>query len=75
MNAINVNPGDCGGLKQYLANTVPVLLWVGSSNHKLTLCSNYLLSCYVTIRNSVTLHDIRICAKLLLKATINLLHH
>ena len=24
---------------------------------------------------SVTLHDIRICAKLLLKATINLLHH
>ena len=37
MDTTNVNSGDCGGLKQYLANTVPMLLWVGCGYHKLAL--------------------------------------
>ena len=45
----NVNSGDCGDLKQYLANTVPMLLWVGCVNHKLALCFKHLLPRFETI--------------------------
>ena len=32
------NSGERGGLKQYLKNKIPHLIWVGCGNHKLALC-------------------------------------
>ena len=49
MDTTNVNSGDRGGLKRYLANTVPMLLWVGCGNHKPALCFKHLLPRYETI--------------------------
>ena len=46
MVTTNVNSGDCGGLKWYLANIAPMLLWVGCGNHKLALSFKHLLQCY-----------------------------
>ena len=54
MDTTNVNTGDQSGLKQYLANTVPMLLWVGCGNHKLVLCFKHLLPRYKTILETDT---------------------
>ena len=41
-------------MKRYLANTIPMLLWVGCGNHKLALCFKHLLPHYETILEKET---------------------
>ena len=49
MVTTNVNSGDCGGLKWYLANIAAMVLWKGCGNHKLALSFKHLLQCYEII--------------------------
>ena len=54
MDTTNVNLGDCSVFKQYLANTVLVLLRVGCDNHKLKVCFKHLVPGYKTILETDT---------------------
>ena len=42
MDNTNVNSGSCSGLKRYILHEIPMVLWVGCSNHKLALCFKHL---------------------------------
>ena len=43
MDNTNVNSGSCGSLKRYILHEIPMALWVGCRNSKLTLCFKHLL--------------------------------
>ena len=49
MDMTNVNSGERSGLKQLLANIVPMLVWIGCGNHQLALCFKCLLGRYPCI--------------------------
>ena len=49
MDTTTVDLGERGGLKQYLKNTIPHLIWVECGNHKLELCFKHLLNQFPSI--------------------------
>ena len=43
MNTTNINSGEKNGLKKHLEHKVPLLNWIGYSNHKLALTFKHLI--------------------------------
>jgi hypothetical protein len=52
MDTTNVNSGEKGGLKAYLEHSVPQLIWVGCSSHRLALYFKHLLSDFKCVREA-----------------------
>ena len=52
MDTTNVNSGERKVLKPNLQEEVPLLVWIGSGNHKLALCFKHLMGEYINISNT-----------------------
>ena len=52
MDTTNVNSGSRRGLKAYLEHSVPQLIWIGCTNHKLALCFKHILQDFPIVKEA-----------------------